>query len=156
MQAEKSGAMAKSVFHLSDGAAVTSESPEERNQREAEAFNVQDFVNEVQDALRNNKIYLPTLPTVALEALLVINDINSSAADLEKVSLLDVHRAVGGVRVFAIGNEDPDPQCAVERVVNAAVADVLRDAEALLMARLGAVSLAELAKGFGAIRLQAP
>lgn len=77
------------------------------------------------------------------------------AADLESVSLLDVHRAVGGVRLFAIGNEDPDPQCAVERVVNAAVADALRDAEALLLARLGAVSLAELSRNFDAICLQA-
>lgn len=73
------------------------------------------------------------------------------ATDLESVSLLDVHRAVGGVRVFAIGNEDPDPRCAVERVVNAAVAEALREAEALLLTRLGAVSLAELARGFDTI-----
>jgi putative nucleotidyltransferase with HDIG domain len=77
--------MTKSVFTLSDGATVTSVTPQEREQREAEEFNVQDFVNDVQEALRSNKIYLPTLPTVALEALLVINDANSSAADLEKV-----------------------------------------------------------------------
>lgn len=72
------------------------------------------------------------------------------AADLEAVSLLDVHRAVGGPRLFAIGNERPDPGCAVEQVVNAAVEDALREAEAILVARLGAVSLAELARGFDA------
>jgi len=72
------------------------------------------------------------------------------AADLERVSLLDVHRAVGGPRLFAIGNEHPNPDCAVEQVVNAAVEDALREAEALLVARLGAVSLAELARGFDA------
>ncbi|MCJ2037281.1 RrF2 family transcriptional regulator [Methylobacterium sp. J-068] len=72
------------------------------------------------------------------------------AADLGDVSLLDVHRAVGGPRIFAIGNEHPNPACAVEKVVNAAVADALRDAEALLVARLDAVSLAELARGFDA------
>ncbi|WP_419951598.1 Rrf2 family transcriptional regulator [Methylobacterium sp.] len=71
-------------------------------------------------------------------------------ADLETVSLLDVHRAVGGPRIFAIGNEHPNPGCAVEKVVNAALEDVLRDAEALLIARLGKVSLAELARGFDA------
>jgi DNA-binding IscR family transcriptional regulator len=72
------------------------------------------------------------------------------AADLEKVSLLDVHRAVGGPRIFAIGNERPNPGCAVEKVVNGAVEDALREAEALLVARLGAISLAELARDFDA------
>lgn len=72
------------------------------------------------------------------------------AADLEGVSLLDVHRAVGGPRIFAIGSENPDPECAVERVVNAALEDALRDAEAKLIARLGVISLAELARNFDA------
>lgn len=72
------------------------------------------------------------------------------AADLDAVSLLDVHRAVGGPRLFAIGNERPNPDCAVEKVVNAAVEEALREAEALLIARLGAVSLAELARNFDA------
>lgn len=72
------------------------------------------------------------------------------ACDLERVSLLDVHRAVGGPRIFAIGNEHANPDCAVEQAVNAAVGDALRDAEALLVARLGAVSLAELGRGFDA------
>jgi DNA-binding IscR family transcriptional regulator len=72
------------------------------------------------------------------------------AADLEIVSLLDVHRAVGGPRLFAIGNEHPNADCAVEKVVNAAVEDALSEAEALLVARLGAVSLAELARSFDA------
>lgn len=70
------------------------------------------------------------------------------AADLETVSLLDVHRAVGGPRIFAIGSEHSNPDCAVEKAVNAAVEDALREAETLLVARLGAVSLAELARGF--------
>lgn len=72
------------------------------------------------------------------------------AADLEKVSLLDVHRAVGGPRIFAIGNEHPNPDCAVEKVVNEALEDALREAEALLVARLGAISLGQLARGFNA------
>lgn len=72
------------------------------------------------------------------------------AVDLEKVSLLDIHRAVGGPRIFAIGNEHPNPDCAVERVVNEAVEIALGEAEALLVARLSAVSLAELARSFDA------
>lgn len=74
----------------------------------------------------------------------------SIAADLNAVSLLDVHRAVGGPRIFAIGSDRADPACAVEKVVNAAVEDTLREAEALLVARLGSVSLAELARSFDA------
>lgn len=77
--------MPKSVFHLSDGAPVTSMTPEERSKQELEAFSVKDFVNEVREDLLANKVYLPTLPTLALEALLVINDADSSAADLEKI-----------------------------------------------------------------------
>jgi DNA-binding IscR family transcriptional regulator len=72
------------------------------------------------------------------------------ARDLREISLLDVHRAVGGIRIFAIGNEHPNPDCAVEQLVNEAVADALHDAEALLVKRLGAVSLAELARGLDA------
>lgn len=72
----------------------------------------------------------------------------SIACDLATVSLLDIHRAVGGPTLFAIGNESDNPECAVEQVVNAALDDALRDAEALLIARLGAVSLAELATAF--------
>ncbi|RVT93404.1 Rrf2 family transcriptional regulator [Sphingomonas crocodyli] len=72
------------------------------------------------------------------------------AADLAKVSLLDVHNAVGGPRIFAIGSENSNPDCAVEQAVNEALDDALREAEALLIARLGKVSLAELARGFDA------
>jgi Rrf2 family protein len=70
------------------------------------------------------------------------------AADLEQVSLLDIHRAVGGPHIFAIGSEHPHPDCAVKHVVNAALDDALREAEALLLARLGAISLADLARSF--------
>lgn len=70
-------------------------------------------------------------------------------ADLATVSLLDIHRAVGGPRLFAIGADNADPACAVERAVNAALDDALREAEALLIARLGKVSLADLARSFG-------
>jgi len=72
----------------------------------------------------------------------------SIAMDLTEVSLLDVHRAVGGPRIFAIGSEHPDPGCAVEKVVNEAVEDAMREAETLLVRRLGEISLAELAGRF--------
>lgn len=70
------------------------------------------------------------------------------AVDLEEVSLLDIHRAVGGPRIFAIGNEQPNPDCAVERVVNEAVEDSLREAEKVLVARMASIRLAKLARDF--------
>ena len=72
------------------------------------------------------------------------------AVDLNKLSLLDIHRAVGSPRIFAIGNEHLNPDCAVEKVVNKALEDALRDAEALLVARLAAVSLAKIARDLDA------
>ena len=72
------------------------------------------------------------------------------AADLEAVTLLDVHRAVGGPRLFTIGNENPNADCAVERVVNEALENALDEAEAQLVDRLGTVTLAELARRFDA------
>jgi len=70
------------------------------------------------------------------------------ACDLRRVTLLDIHHAVGGPRLFAIGADRDNPDCAVERVVNAALADALRQAEELLTRRLGAVTLADLAAEF--------
>lgn len=71
--------------------------------------------------------------------------------DLKKITLLDVHKAVGGPQVFAIGNESDNPACAVERVVNAALDDVLRQAESLIIEKLGAIALADLAHDFDAL-----
>ncbi|OZI42258.1 transcriptional regulator [Bordetella genomosp. 5] len=72
----------------------------------------------------------------------------SLACDLARVTLLDVHNAVGGPRIFAIGNEVENPECGVEQVVNAALDDALRQAEALLVERLGRIALADLAREF--------
>lgn len=69
-------------------------------------------------------------------------------ANLEAVTLLDIHRAVGGPHLFAIGNESDNPECAVARVVNTALDEALRAAEALLIARLQAIKLADLVREF--------
>src|SRR3546814_5130091 len=42
-------------------------------------------------------------------------------ADLETVSLLDVHRAVGGARLFTIGKDHPNAEWAGVRVVTGAL-----------------------------------
>jgi Rrf2 family protein len=68
------------------------------------------------------------------------------ARRLNEVTLLDVHRAIGNPSVFAMGVEQEHPACLVEQAVNAALADALRQAETILLERLGNVTLADLAK----------
>lgn len=77
--------MSKSVFHLSDGAPVDLEGEKKKQQQVQEDSATKDFVESVRQDLLANKIYLPTLPSLALEALVIINDADSSASDLEKV-----------------------------------------------------------------------
>jgi putative nucleotidyltransferase with HDIG domain len=77
--------MSKSVFHLADGAPAVAEEEQKRKEHEGDEAIVKEFVVSVREDLQANKIYLPTLPALALEALLVINDVDSSASDLQKV-----------------------------------------------------------------------
>lgn len=77
--------MTKSVFYLSDGAPVESEDTKKTRDKDRENSIIKPFMNAVKEDLVSNRIYLPTLPALALEALVVINDADSSAQDLERV-----------------------------------------------------------------------
>lgn len=68
--------------------------------------------------------------------------------DLASVSLRDVYTALGEPMVFALGNRQEMPDCLVEQAVNAALDDAFHEAEALLIQRLGEVTLADLAADF--------
>lgn len=70
------------------------------------------------------------------------------AVDLSKVTLRQLHEALGEPALFAVGNRSERPNCLVEQVVNAALDTAFADAEALLMRRFEAVTLAELAAEF--------
>lgn len=72
----------------------------------------------------------------------------SISCDLSRVSLRDIYDAVGAPPVFAIGNRNEDSACLVEQAVNASLAEAMAEAEALLVRRLGEVSLADLSKDF--------
>lgn len=72
----------------------------------------------------------------------------SLACDLQKVTLRDIHEALGGPPLLAIGNRTEAPGCLVEQAVNAALDTAFRDAEALLLERLGEVTLAALSADF--------
>ena len=77
--------------------------------------------------------------------------------DLAQVTLRVVYDAVGAPSVFAMGNRNEHSECLVEQVVNASLADAFAEAEALLVERLGQVTLADLSRDFNgryAIHLQ--
>ena len=70
------------------------------------------------------------------------------AKPLQKVSLLDVHVALGDAALIALGHRSSQPSCLVEQAVNHALDGTLHEAEELLRKRLASISLADLAAEF--------
>lgn len=68
------------------------------------------------------------------------------ARPLARITLLDIHHALGDPPVFAMGTTDEHANCLVERAVNAELGDAMREAEKILLDRFGSVTLADLAK----------
>lgn len=66
------------------------------------------------------------------------------ACDLSKVTLRDIYAALGSPALLAMGNRTESPACLIEQSVNARLGKAFEDAEALLLERFGAVSLAML------------
>jgi DNA-binding IscR family transcriptional regulator len=66
------------------------------------------------------------------------------ACDLSEVTLRDIYTALGSPSLLAIGHRTETPGCLVEQAVNAALSQAFHDAEALLISRLGEVTLAML------------
>lgn len=69
-------------------------------------------------------------------------------ADLEKVTLRQLHEALGEPAIFAIGNRNETPECLVEQSVNAVLDKAFADAETLLLDRFANVTLAALVADF--------
>jgi DNA-binding IscR family transcriptional regulator len=72
------------------------------------------------------------------------------AADLATVTLKDIYQALGSPDFFALGNRTESPGCLVEHAVNAALDRAFREAELLLIDRLGDITLAALSADFHA------
>lgn len=70
------------------------------------------------------------------------------AKPLAQITLLDIHQALGSSSLFAIGLSTDHPECLVEQAVNAALTDAFDAAQTLLIARLGSVTLEQLANDF--------
>lgn len=65
----------------------------------------------------------------------------SLAKPLSELTLLDIHRALGDNSIFTIGLTDEHTQCPIEHAVNAALKDVMNEAEALMLERFGEITL---------------
>lgn len=74
----------------------------------------------------------------------------SIARDLATITLVDVYEALGRPDLLAMGNRTEAPGCLVEQAVNGALGQAFDDAEALLLQRLGEVTLAQLSADFHA------
>lgn len=72
----------------------------------------------------------------------------SLTRSLASITMLDVHRALGANRIFALGPANPAPDCLVEQAVNGSLEGAMRQAEAALLRRLGEVTLADIAADF--------
>jgi len=70
------------------------------------------------------------------------------ACDMERTTLRNIYEAVGSPALVAMGNRSAQPSCLVEQAVNAALDETFREAEVLMLARLGGVSLAALSADF--------
>lgn len=69
---------------------------------------------------------------------------------LQRISLLDVYRAIGEPPVFALGLSDDHPRCLVEQGVNAALRGALDEAREHLLARFAATTLDTIARDYEA------
>lgn len=72
------------------------------------------------------------------------------ARPLAEITLRAIYDALGGPSLLAMGHRTEAPGCLVEQAVNAALGRAFEDAEALLLARFGEVTLAMLSADFHA------
>jgi Rrf2 family protein len=70
------------------------------------------------------------------------------ARPLDAITLYDVYEGLGEPELFAIGHRSENSPCLVEKAVNSALDQTLAEAEALVLARLREVTLAQLSEDF--------
>lgn len=72
----------------------------------------------------------------------------SLACNLSEITLRDVYAALGCPSLLVMGNRTEAPGCLVEQAVNSVLNQAFQDAEALLLTRLGEITLAMLSADF--------
>jgi DNA-binding IscR family transcriptional regulator len=70
------------------------------------------------------------------------------ARDLSAVTLRDIHEALGSPPLLSARLHLEQPDCLVEQAVNQRLISAFQEAEALLVGRLGSITLAALADDF--------
>ena len=70
----------------------------------------------------------------------------SLCCDPEKVTLLDVYMALGINNLYNLGISMDNQHCLIEKAVNDELDSALKEAELLLMRKLGSITLAHLCK----------
>jgi DNA-binding IscR family transcriptional regulator len=66
------------------------------------------------------------------------------AREIDSLTLRDVYQAIGGHSLFFIGPRNDHTRCPIEAAVGRSIVEVLDDAEALVLERLGKISVASL------------
>lgn len=104
-------------------------------------------------AMSTNPVVLRRLMTGLRQAGFVASEKGhgggwSLACNLADISLRDIHEALGSPTLLAVGHRSENPSCLVEQAVNAALGSAFLDAEALLLAHFGGVTLAALSADF--------
>jgi Rrf2 family protein len=74
----------------------------------------------------------------------------SLGRDPVSITLRDVYVALGAPALFSLRNRSENPNCLVEKAVNAALTSATVDAQALFVERLGTISLASMTQEFHA------
>ena len=67
---------------------------------------------------------------------------------LSEITLYDIYKLVGESSIFTIGLTDEHQNCAVEKAVNRSLAEVLDEAEALMLKRFKEITIQSLAEDF--------
>jgi DNA-binding IscR family transcriptional regulator len=67
---------------------------------------------------------------------------------LDRITLRDVHAALGAPALVSLGFREDRPECLVAQAVNESLGAAVQEAEAALLNRLGTVTLATLSRDF--------
>jgi len=104
-------------------------------------------------AMQTNPVVLRRLMGGLREAGLVVSAKGHGggwvlSCDLGRITLGDVYQALGAPPLVSLGFRQDQPTCLVAQAVNDALVGAAQEAEALLLKRFGAVTLATLSADF--------
>jgi DNA-binding IscR family transcriptional regulator len=101
-------------------------------------------------AMQTNPVVLRRLMSGLRDAGFVVSEKGHGggwvlACALDRITLGDVYQALGAPPLVSMGFREDRPACLVAQAVNTALSGAVQEAEAMLLKRFGAVTLATLA-----------